>query len=181
MNCWFHRIRRARRLDADLPLPASQERHLNACPACRVEWAAEQQAARAMASWATISRAEPGPFLHGKIMAGIRRETEPGVSLTEGRFDRPVAAVTLAIAAVFVAALIWPSPPSSSGSGSSPSAAFTIPWPNSAELARWGTLLDQPLREEGRLMLEDARNAVSGLASTLLPGDVPIAALLPHR
>lgn len=181
MNCWFHRIRRARRLDAGLPLPASQERHLNVCPACRMEWAAEQQAARALASWPNASRTEPGPFLQGKIMAAIRRETESGASLTASSLDRPVAAVAVAIVAVIVATLIWPSPPSSSGPESSTSAAFTNPWPNSAELARWGTLLDQPLREEGRLVLEDARNAVSGLASSLLPGDVPIASLLPHR
>ena len=178
MICWLNRLFRGHRLDDGRPLSPALQRHLATCATCREAWAVEQQVALDLARGAAAVRREPSPFLHGRVMETVRREATDRPAPSRVSVPR-LAWLTAGAAAAVATAVLLRTTLEPSAPAPMPAVAWQAALPNATKLARWGTMLDQPLRREGELVLQDARNVMTGLASNLLPGDLQASHLLP--
>ncbi len=121
--CLVYQNKLAALASQELPEPLAQrvERHLNACPTCRSEWAAQERMAAQLRS-STPGALAPNPFLWERLEAAIQTETSvPTVS----PLRRLVPLGGLALAGVALAAL-WVTRPASE---TEPQVALTITHP----------------------------------------------------
>lgn len=179
MICVLNRLRISGRVTARRDLTANLKRHVDLCPGCRRHYEEERAVDRSL-SLLIAGRQEPAsPFLRGRIMAGIRREGHAGSGeRTAHGVVRWIVASAGGAAALAVLFAVWQWRPATPTAP--PPLVVASTWdsllPRSADLARIGTLLDQPLLVEGQLVLRDAQDAVEGLVN-ILPAGFSLAGL----
>ena len=165
---------------ADSPqrMPGWVSRHVAVCPSCRQFQAGQRRLISALSAEARAQSPELPPFLHGRIIASVRKEAK------ESR--RPFALIYWVRAAlipalgVFALAsyLTWkPHPPQTRASHRT-THMVAVDLGNSTEsvakvdptrLLAWAEKLDQPLESELHLVVGDAKDAFKSLAANFLP------------
>lgn len=105
--------------------------------------------------------------------------THPLNGLREWGWLRRWTVVGAGCAVLLLAVLPWiptPSPaiPPAVATNTTSPAQWLARIPEPLNLSRMGTVLDQPLLDEGRFVLEDARSAVEGIALRLLPSGMSL-------
>lgn len=172
MICWIHRLLRFLGNDSAHNTASRWQRHLDKCPRCRQEALDTETVARALRQAPRPPAAPPNPFLQQRILRALRAETAPTRTRRNPSLMWRLAGSTVALAALamVLAMLHHRAIHSKTPSPNRPAGWGTLV-PSASALARWGLQLDDPLQAEGQLVLQDARNAVAGLAHAL-PGDL---------
>ncbi len=166
---WWRRRRPCSPQEPGLPSPPDAPPPRRASPSAHPAALEEHALAARLRHAAATLRPAPSPARNVRIMAAVRREAALAQPPAPQRISwgfRVAAVGAAGFSAVLALVLL---PPFFRPAPEPPRPLFADLVPRPEELARWGTLLDQPLREEGRLVLQDARNAVNGLATVLLP------------
>lgn len=178
MLCWLHRIAVGQALDAGHPPSARLERHLSGCPSCRAFHHSQARLVAGLGAGARAQVAAPPAFLHGKIMARIRRtEAEP-----QPATHFPIWAMAIA-GLILVAGLLPMAPRLVNPAGkfatvqpeqpARPPAVAKLALPDSTSVLAWGTNWAKPLETEFQALASDARSALSLVANNFLPGALP--------
>jgi hypothetical protein len=186
MKKWLRNWKIRKSLDDDVPLPDTLNSELRRDMKEWRRYQAELQLVRRLQSESSEEREEAPPFLRARIMnavSDLERDVESPVV-------RPFAAawagiLTVALLIVFAGILVFKSavnPPGSrpeiassqSSSQFKEAASQVLKIVDLAEGARvqtWGAKINQPLENEVRLALNDARTAMDQLALRFLPED----------
>jgi hypothetical protein len=179
IKCWHYRRIISSSVDANAALPHPAQNHLQICPACREYYEAETKIARQLSAGAGAQQRSPSPFLHARIMSSIANPLPVAGERRQmpGRLGWSVALVT---ACIFLAGILWlrhqPSPfglvgPLASGSAPvSSESALPVKLPDALQFREWTTKLDEPLANEMKLVVNDAKTAMNSLADNFLPG-----------
>ena len=128
---------------------------------------------RALSAGADGERRWPSPFLHGKIMSGIRASQR--LESPPARWRLGWRAVAGTVCLLFVTGVIWmsrPPAPGSRGSGGRlvpAEGALALNLPSAAQVDQWTKTLDGPLEHEMELVLNDAQAAINSLKASFLP------------
>ncbi len=170
-------------------LPKLLRAHFQDCPGCREMYQHHERIAQRLAAQADTARTPAPPFLEGKILAALEREGSP---MAHGRVHRRPAWALAALAATgaVVAGILSFQHFYSAARRDSQVAALnnvvaaaqpftaTVKLANGKTLVAWSDSLEKPLKTEIQSVVIDAKNAVDGLAKTLLPGDMKWSTLL---
>lgn len=174
MLCWLHRISVGQALDAGRPVSGRLGRHLAECPGCQAFHAAHTRMVSRLGAEARMTE-EPPAFLHGKIMARIRRaEREP----------TPTRRLPIWVAAMAGLILVAGLLDFTRGLPKhQPTVARVAPGPQPAQVTTtdavvippglqvWSTNWSRPLEAELQALIQDAKSAVTVVALNFLPPD----------
>jgi len=178
ITCWFHKKIINRALDAGVELPAKAQQHLQNCPACRQHHQFHVRLSQRLVAEAELHRTTPSPFLHGKIMAALKRR--PSAQQSQRKSPAPIWATASVILLLGLLSIpLLHNPKHSPGQGPSSQAKSHAPSPlaNQASdsagrnLLEWSKALDQPLESEMQSVMSDAKTAIHLLAQNFLPED----------
>jgi hypothetical protein len=179
IKCWHYRRIISSSVDANAALPHLAQNHIQTCPACRKHYESETKIARQLSAGAGAQQRSPSPFLHARIMSSIANSRPVAAERTQmpGRLGWAVALVTVCI---LLAGFLWlrhrPSPDGSVGplaTGPAPvssESALPMKLPDAMQVREWTTKLDEPLENEMKLVVNDAKTAMNSLADNFLPG-----------
>lgn len=171
-RCRLYRALISHAIDDDEPLPIRARHHVGQCPDCHAFWNRSRQLTRLLSE--PPERIDPSPFLNSRIAAALE---QVDIEMPQARFTPSwIAAAVAGVATVVVIALIL-TPGSDKMDGPNAGGLST----DSALIERTSILLDgqtlldlgqtidQPLQQEIRLVLADAKAAVQVLAENFLP------------
>src|ERR1051325_2042863 len=154
--CWLYKKVIAHRVDVGQALPASAQRHLENCAACRRVYELERAIARRLVDDAEKHRQMPSPFLHARIMASIDRQ--PQNSQPAAKFLQPIWAAALVIIAIGSLSMALIRTARNSNPAHQPATAnFASPArpatnnasaPTERNVLAWSKAFDQPLEAE---------------------------------
>jgi hypothetical protein len=174
MGCWLYRWQVEQALDANQPLAAPAQRHVNGCRECRRHWETHRDLRSRLISEAQSNRMASSTRLQGRILAEIRNRRPE----RDSRRLRPLQVVFGGVAAVAVVVLLsvgfvsgkWFSERSEMSGRSLadiPPKAITLAGLDREPLSMVWT---EPLEGELRALARDARTALDLLAHDFAPG-----------
>ncbi len=177
---YFRRIIRSS-LDAQGTLPDAAREHVHKCAACRGVYESERAIIRELRDGAGEVDRAPSPFLHGRIMFSVGR-SEPVVAGGSKR-ARAGWAIGVVAACVFALAVIWthqraavtPMAVARALRNAPPGSidlSLGVKLPDKDQVRQWAGKLDEPLENEGKLVINDAKTALNALANNFLPEKV---------
>lgn len=178
MKCRLFQIWMEWRLDDDRPLPAPVSRHLARCPRCQTARRQHVQTEAALRRPPASSGSQPSPWLRGRIMDEVReagRRSAPEWGL------RGFATAGVALAAVLLSVAVWlpgePQMEQQPAPGNIASTPLRVEWLQATARLTDGpsgwlanTNLNDPLHQELRLVMGDARQALRSLQRDFVPG-----------
>lgn len=184
IRCFLYRRRLSACVDSDLPLASALGRHVESCPNCRSFYTQELSIARNLERSAHKVRVAPSPFLESRVIAAV------------GRSDRPVRrrtsftplAWTAGLAAAFLLLLrvvhgpLAPHPVVTNADFNGVIKELTAlkkTLPDQRKLEQWTGTVDQPLDQEMRSLMHDARSAAQMLVQNFVPDNLERAATIP--
>jgi hypothetical protein len=177
IKCWHYRRIISSSVDEGAALPRPAQNHIRTCPACREHHESETRIARQLSTSAGARRRSPSPFLHARIMSSVADSQ----SVSAERVPMPGRlgwAVALVMACILGTGILWlrhrPSPDGSVAPLASRSAPVSheplLPVKLDAlQLRQWTTKLDEPLENEMKYVVNDAKTAMNSLADNFLP------------
>jgi hypothetical protein len=178
IKCWHYRRIISSSVDANAALPHPAQNHIQTCPACREHHESETKIVRQLSSSAGAQQRSPSPFLHTRIMSSIANSQPVAAERTQMPrwLGWSFASVT---ACILLAGILWlhhrPSPDGSIvllASRSAPISsepALPVKLPDAMQVRAWTTKLDEPLENEMKLVVNDAKTAMNSLADNFLP------------
>ena len=174
MLCWLSKIVINRRLDEGGIAPAWANAHLARCAACRAHHERERHLVEQLSACAAHDRREAPPFLHARILANLDRSpvTAPN------RFASTWAMALgggLAIGVLLLAFHFRTMPVRPTNTAASSQLASFDPitnLPTRESILAFSAKFDEPLETELRLVMDDARMAVSSLSRRFVPEEV---------
>ena len=184
IRCFLYRRRLSACVDSDLEPAPALGRHVDLCGSCRSFYDQELSIARNLARNAGKERETPSPFLQARVMAAIARSDPPG----RIRASFAPLAWTTGLAAGFLLLLrtvhgpFAPHPVMTSSDLNGVIKELTAlkkSLPDQQKLQQWTGTVDQPLDQEMRSLIHDARSAAQMLVQNFLPDNLDHAATLP--
>jgi len=184
IRCFLYRRRLSACVDSDLELAPTLGRHVELCGSCRSFYNQELFIARNLARNARKERGTPSPFLQARVMAAI------GHSDPQSRLQSWFAPLAWSggLAAGFLLLLrtvhgpFAPHPVVTSADLNGVIKELTAlkrSLPDQQKLQQWTGTVDQPLDQEMRSLIHDARSAAQMLVQNFLPDNLDHAATLP--
>jgi hypothetical protein len=175
--CWFYERAWFFWADSLEPQPYWLHRHLSRCPHCRQTLERVRQIAVNLQRDASNHQQAVPPFLAAKIKSRLRHNPNPSGQTSHFRF--PIWAMTAAACLVLLAGILVLNqtiqPPASNLASDVPLSdavallAVPVDQASGHSLLVWGEKLEQPLEQEMTMVVQDAQNAVLGLADNFLP------------
>ena len=180
MFCWLNQKLISSRVDVGGELSPRLHRHVAGCGRCRVHYSEQRDIAQRLTATHAGQREAP-PFLHGGIMAALRREeVEPQ---RNQMFPRWAMTAGIALAAVLALWLVWNPDDAlerqrltvtTTQATSSPGmVAEVFPSVPSFNFDRISENLEQPFAEEAGALVADAKAALQLLAQNFVPTGPP--------
>jgi anti-sigma factor RsiW len=178
MRCWWFHFLLARRLDDGRELSRRLAEHVEACPTCRARYEQERRLVERLRTDFHRVRADTPPHLQTRVMARLK------VSDASDAEARPAwswaRAVTTAAAvgcvAMIAGSFFRQAAPEPGLETLAPELAEAVRpiriWAGGATVLSVGADIDEPLENEFRLVMSDARNALGVLSHTFLPKDL---------
>ena len=180
-RCTLYRWLASFWLDASGPGPAWVRRHLDACPACRQAWEAEQRLTAHLRAEAAVLRAQaPPPGLADRITSTVRatsrEEIAPPWAERTKRWQWQIAGalavLTLVAASLFIVRPPWPwdrSPASNTALAADPARVLAQAVNLGTGIDEWGGTIEAPLTREAQRAMQDGRAALQGLLARFVP------------
>lgn len=176
--CWLYQKFFAHHFETESSTPAWLKNHLSGCEACRAFQAAQLRLTTRLTEHARVHGANPSPFLHGKILAALDRDTPaPANSFNALDALRRLAIPALGVFLVLAFWLRFPTtqPRDIASVNNASSSAQSQPAANAnlsggdGNFSEWLKELHQPLETELYLVASDAKTALASLTENFLP------------
>jgi hypothetical protein len=178
-TCFYFRRIIKSSLDGAVALPDAAQRHTQECATCREIYESERGIIRELRGGAEDM--EPSPFLHARIISAIENAgQEP-----QRKRHRLPASWAAGMAAACALALVYTlmsqrvetprAPVANASHPATPAAldlALNVKLPDGNQVRQWAGKLDEPLETEQKLVISDAKTALSALADNFLPPKV---------
>lgn len=174
--CLYYRKIIRNSLDADQSLPEGARNHIEGCAHCREIYEAEMGTIRALRG-APVAES-PSPFLHARIMSSLDRADKKAQA--HSHKPRMVWATGLAAACTILLAAIGMHQRSEYMARQRVARiaeqinidVALKKLPDGTEVQKWAGKLDEPLQKEEKLVINDAKTALTALADNFLPPKV---------
>ena len=175
--CWLYEKAISRAVDAGSPTPAWVNRHLDQCIKCRQCYQAHVRLTAALTASAPSQVTAPSPFLHARIISALHHEA--GRAETPVKILQALRSISIPAFGFLIIAVLWIWKPESPNSTQQPAVSGLVAMNelfgparggvDAAKLLEWSENLDQPLESEIRLVVDDAKSALSSLSDNFLP------------
>jgi anti-sigma factor RsiW len=175
--CWLYEKAISRAVDAGTQTPAWVNRHLDKCIECHQCYQAHVRLTAALTASAQSQVTSPSSFLHARIMSAL--DQEAGRAETPGRILQALRSILIPAFGLFIIGVLWIWKSESPNSAQQPAVSSLVVMServaparsgvDAAKLLEWSENLDQPLKSEFQLVVDDAKSALSSLSDNFLP------------
>jgi hypothetical protein len=169
--CWLHEKALFWSAESQDGLPAYLQRHLAGCARCRTAYESQARVAHDLRLKPESQLTELPPFLHARIMSGLKSSAPASISLTGWSAVRAV--LVPAFGVLTITAFFWwirQEPPRSAAiSPPAQTAAPSNPAPDPDQIVAWIDKMPQPLERELASVVKDGKTALRSIAGNFLP------------
>ena len=189
--CWINRFWASLHWEPGQTLPAPLRRHVGKCPCCRQYFLEQERICQQLGQQAQAEQQSVSPWLHGKIMARLSRQTPSASPVSHWTWHRSrrMAAATVGLmillALLVVVPLVKRQQRLDQTARTNAALSLVQAWSakvspdNRAPLEVLGMSLTAPLESEVQSVKNDARTVVQGLAKNFLPEQMRSSLLNP--